>query len=99
MLLDLDLSVTWLEHPGCGILPRHQPLLYRGRACWTVGCSPSFPSVLGNEPLAVDAANPGDVGSTSRDFSRHAATGSKRPCYAVHPDDSVCRTLRKFVTH
>ena len=59
-----------------------------------------------NEPSAVCAARPGDnagfvnvgthhlntanVGSTSRDFSRHVATGSNRPCCAVHPDDSAC---------
>ena len=30
------------------------------------------------------------VVGTSRDFSLHVATGSIRPCYAVHPDDSAC---------
>ena len=30
------------------------------------------------------------VVGTSRDFSLHVATGSNRPCYAVHPDDSAC---------
>ena len=30
------------------------------------------------------------VVGTSRDFSLHVATGSNRPCCAVHPDDSAC---------
>ena len=34
--------------------------------------------------------NTANVGSTSPDFSRHVATGSNRPCWAVHPDDSAC---------
>ena len=58
-----------------------------------------------NEPSAVYAARLCDnagfrfcrthvlstaVVGTSRDFSLHVATGSNRPCYAVHPDDSAC---------
>ena len=50
-------------------------------------CSENEPSALNVRTYELDAAN---VGSSSRDFSLHFATGSNRPCCAVHPDDSAC---------